>query len=173
MEILHSFGLDIKQFAAQVVNFLVIVLIIKTFLYQPLRAVLRERQEKIKKGLDDSQAATLMLEKTAQDKAEILKAARFEMQNIIETARGTAEQIKQNIVDESQKAAEKIVAQAKIEAQLEMERMEQQVKSMSLVLTQKVLATLLPTLFSEEQKVAILKKAVASLEQGPHEHGNH
>ncbi|MEI8218810.1 MAG: ATP synthase F0 subunit B, partial [Elusimicrobiota bacterium] len=85
MEILHSFGLDIKQFAAQVVNFLVIVLIIKTFLYQPLRAVLRERQEKIKKGLDDSQAATLMLEKTAQDKAEILKAARFEMQNIIET----------------------------------------------------------------------------------------
>ncbi|MGA2090540.1 MAG: F0F1 ATP synthase subunit B [Endomicrobiales bacterium] len=172
MDILNSFGLDIKQFIAQIVNFLVIFLVIKMFLYEPIRKMLRERQEKIKKGLDDSQAATIMLEKTTQDKAEILKAARFEMQNIIDTARGTAEQIKQKIIEDSRQEAEKIVSQAKIEAQREMQRMEKQVTAMSLDLSQKVLASLLPSLFSEEQKVLILKKAAASLERESHEHGN-
>lgn len=172
MEIFTMFGLDVKQFAAQVVNFLIIVVIIKMFLYEPVRSMLRARQEKIKKGLDDSSAATVLLEKTAQEKADILKTARVEMQGLLEDARINADMIKQKIIDDSRREAGRIVGQAKEDARREMEIMEKQVTAMSLALSQKMLSSLLPSLLTEEQKTAVLRAAVQKLEQETHEHGN-
>lgn len=172
MEIFTMFGLDVKQFAAQVVNFLIIVVLIKMFLYEPVRSVLRARQDKIRKGLDDSAAATVLLEKTAQEKADILKSARVEMQGLLDDTRVNADMIKQKIIEDSRREAGRIVAQAKEEARREMEVMEKQVTAMSLALSQKMLSSLLPALLSEEQKAVVLRKAVTQLEQEAHEHGN-
>lgn len=172
MEIFTMFGLDVKQFAAQVVNFLIIVVIIRMFLYEPVRSMLRARQEKIKKGLDDSAAATVLLEKTTQEKAEILKGARVEIEGLLDDARVNADMIKQKVIEDSRREAGRIVAQAKEEARREMEIMKQQVTAMSLALSEKMLASLLPSLLSEEQKTTVMRKAVQQLEQETHEHGN-
>lgn len=172
MDILSSFGLEPKLFAAQIVNFLVIVLIVRVFLYGPISTVLKNRQLKIKQGLDDSQAATALLASTAREKAEILKSARLEMQAIIDSARGTADQIKQKMIDDSRREAEAILAQGKMEARREMERMEKQVGALSLDLSQRVLSSIIPELFTEEQKAVILRKAVENVSKESHGRGN-
>jgi hypothetical protein len=83
MEIFEQFGFDLKLFAAQIVNFLVIAFIFKKFLYKPILDTLQKRKAAIKKGLKDAEDASLALEKAEESKEQILNKASKEAESII------------------------------------------------------------------------------------------
>jgi F-type H+-transporting ATPase subunit b len=168
MEILHQFGFDIKLFIGQIVNFLILFFIFKRFLFKPIQAIIREREEKIKRGLEDSEKSRLLLEQSTHDGAEILKNTRIEAQNILENARKMSDSVKEDIVAQARAESEKMIAAAKAQAAVEMEKMQKSVKDMSVDLSQKILLNVLQSMFSEDEKAKILKKAVAQIEAEPH-----
>jgi F-type H+-transporting ATPase subunit b len=57
MEILGKLGINGKILLAQVVNFFLLMYLLKRFLYKPILDILKERQNKIDKGLRDAEKA--------------------------------------------------------------------------------------------------------------------
>ena len=57
MEILENFGLNPMLLIAQIVNFLIVLFILKKFLYKPVLEMLKKRQTTIKDGLKQAEEA--------------------------------------------------------------------------------------------------------------------
>lgn len=159
MDILTKFGFDLKLFLGQALNFLILVVIFKKFLYAPILKVLKEREDRIKKGLDDSKAAAEALERSGRESAEILKSAKQGAQEIMDNARKAAEEIKKEMVERSKAESEKIVEQARSQAALEMQKMEKSVQAMSLDLSKKILSSVISSVFTPEDKERVLRSA--------------
>lgn len=163
MDILRGFGFETKLFIAQIINFLILAYLLKRFLYKPLLEVMRKREEKIKSGIEYADQSKLILEKTEQDKNDIIKNARIEAEKIITETKSAAEGMKREILDNSRQEAVKIMTEAKTQASLEMKKMEKNVETMSLDLSQKILNNLITSLFDEQEKKKIMEKAVGKL----------
>ena len=57
MELLSNLGINGKLLLAQIVNFFILLYILKRFAYKPILKVLDDRKEKIEKGLRDAENA--------------------------------------------------------------------------------------------------------------------
>jgi F-type H+-transporting ATPase subunit b len=159
MDILTKFGFDLKLFLGQAVNFLILVFIFQRFLYKPILGVLKEREDRIKKGLDDSKAAAEALERSGRESAEILKAAKQGAQEIMDNAKKAAEEIKKEMIDSSRAESEKMIEQARAQAGLEMQKMEKSMQAFSLDLSKKILSSVISTIFTPEDKERVLRSA--------------
>ena len=52
--IIKNLGIDWKIFLAQLVNFGIVFFVLKKFAFSPIQKLLKERQSKIEKGLNDA-----------------------------------------------------------------------------------------------------------------------
>ena len=77
MEILKNLGFDPVMLAAQIVNFLIILYLLKRFLYKPILEMLKKREDSIKEGLKQAEEARITLEKTLQEEKKILSKAKI------------------------------------------------------------------------------------------------
>ena len=57
MEIFEKLGIDVKLVIAQLVNFFILLYVLKRFAYKPVLKILEDRERKIEKGLKDAQSA--------------------------------------------------------------------------------------------------------------------
>ena len=112
MEILNQFGINPILLLAQVVNFFVLLLILKRFLYKPILKVLEERKVKIEESLKNAEAIEKKLQETEVEAEKILAKALNEGQKIIDESKQAAAQI----VADSQRGAAEIINKAQIQA---------------------------------------------------------
>lgn len=163
MEILKDFGFDPGLFVAQIVNFLILAYIFKRFLYKPILKTLKDRQSKIKEGIEDAENARLSLERANIERDEIIKRAGEEAEKIIENTRLAAIELKDKVLTDTKSESDRIIKEAREQANLEMEKMERKVSSMSLDLSKKILEKVLGSIFSEQEKREIMKKGMEKI----------
>jgi len=85
-DVLGNLGFDWKVALANLVNFLIIYYLLRNVVFKKLGHAIKERQEKIQKGLDDAKKAESALVMAESEKEEILKKAQKESKNITEEA---------------------------------------------------------------------------------------
>ncbi len=90
MEVLHKLGIDWKLLIAQGVNFLILLYILKRFVYKPMLAFLDERAGKIESGLHNAEAATKRLEEAEKEHKELLAEAQKQARIIVDEALAAA-----------------------------------------------------------------------------------
>ena len=167
--ILNLFGLESKLFIAQIINFVILLIILKVFLYKPIAKMLEDRKAKIKQGLDDAENAKKVLIDADNQKILILKEAKVDADKILENTKVSSENYKQKSTEDAKKQAAEIVDNAKKQAQDEFIKASKQVGAMSVDLSKKIVAKILSEIFTEEDKDAVLSKAVEKIEQGGYE----
>lgn len=113
MEVLNKFGFEPILFLAQVVNFIIIFVVMKKFLYAPLLKILNERKNKIDEGLKQSEQANKLLQQTLEKEGDILKKAQFEAKRIIDDAKRRHDAIIAESEDAAKKRVEKMISDAK------------------------------------------------------------
>ncbi len=101
----------------QIINFGILLFILKRFLYKPLIAMLEKRGKIIKKGLDDAEAAQIKLESAEEKKNKIISDSNQEASEIIEKSKKRGEISGQEIVNNAQNRAESIIKNADLLAQ--------------------------------------------------------
>lgn len=163
MEILKNFGFDPGLFVAQIINFLILAYVFKKFLYKPLLKTLKDRQDKIKSGIEDAESARLSLERANIERDEIIKVAGEEAEKIIENTRLAATELRDKILADTKSESDRIIKEARMQAKFEMEEMEGKVSSMSLDLSKKILEKVLRGIFSEQDKREIMKKGIEKI----------
>jgi F-type H+-transporting ATPase subunit b len=165
MEILNQFGFDIKLFAAQIVNFLVIAFVFKRFLYKPLLEILEKRKSTIKKGLLDAEKAQKALEEAEERKDAIISKAGIEADRIINEAKNQAESIREGMLEETKKEINAMMEATVTQIQLEKENFKKEAKNMSLEIAKQVLNSTLSSLFDNKEKEIIVKKSISKIKQ--------
>ena len=113
MESLKNFGFDPMLFVAQIINFLVILYVLKRFMYKPVLEMLKKRQKTIESGIKNSQDAEQKLIMADKKEKETLKRARDQAEKIVHDARNQASEIKSQAHESAKKEAERLINDAR------------------------------------------------------------
>lgn len=122
-------SVNLWQILVSLLNLVILFLIIKKFLYQPVKNVLKSRQDKID---EQNNKASEYLSDAERTKAELeakLNDAENQADNILNEATVNAQRRKEKILDEARDEAESIIRQAKTNAELEMKKAESEIKT--------------------------------------------
>src|SRR4030043_2475120 len=93
MEIFKSFGIQPALLIAQIVNFLIILILLKKFFYKPITKILEERKKRIEESLKNADLIEERLKKTEEKSAQILDETRKNAQDLIDEAKKESERI--------------------------------------------------------------------------------
>ena len=163
MEILNQFGFDLKLFAAQIVNFLVIAFIFKKFLYKPILTTLNKRKSIIKKGLKDAEEAERTNNEAQVQKDSILATAGKEAERILAEAQIQAKIERDNIMDDTKKEIAQMMEATKEQILLERENFKKESKDLSLELSRMLLESTISKLFDKKEQDIIMKKGISQI----------
>jgi F-type H+-transporting ATPase subunit b len=118
----EALGLNLPQLIAQIVNFFVLLFILRLVAYKPILKMLDERKQRIAEGLN---AAEIARAEAAAAQANIqgqLDAARKEGQEIVANAQGISTRIQADAREQSSKDREAALERARVEIQQERDR---------------------------------------------------
>lgn len=128
MNILDTFGVQPVLLGAQIINFLILLLLLNKFLYKPILKVLEQRRQKIAESLKNAEEIEANLAKSEEDRDKKLQKAGQEAKDIIEEARQSATEI---INDAHTKAVDEmqlLIAKTKQELDAERQKMAQELR---------------------------------------------
>lgn len=123
MEILENFGIKPVLLLAQIINFVILLYILKRFLYKPILKVLEKRKNKIETSMNQSDQIQKKFEELDKKQQEILDNARKESAQIIDEAKSEAKTLAKQIQIESSNQTEQTLKRAKETITLEKQKM--------------------------------------------------
>lgn len=163
MDFLKDFGVDLRLLAAQVVNFLLLLFILRKLLYGPLLKVLEERKQKISISLKQAEEIEARLQKTEEDREKALEKATLEAQKIVNEATASANQI---IADARLKATgdiELMIARGQEATILDREKMQQELREELADLVVKSLEKITGKMLSKKVQRDLVERSVKEL----------
>jgi F-type H+-transporting ATPase subunit b len=160
--LIQNLGINWKLLAAQMVNFFILLWLLKRFLYGPIIELLARRREAVEKSAGDVENIKEQLAGIETKRQEELDRARKEAGAIVEEARKAAKERGEELMKETEKRVEKIVAEAKRHIEEERVKMTdevgKEVKDVVFLAVEKVLAERLP----KEANERFVAEAVAA-----------
>ncbi len=144
MENLVKIGLNPAWLLAQIVNFILLLLILRAVAYKPILNMLETRKQKIKESLEYADRVKHEAEEQQKEFDRKLAQARQEAQAAAQAASQVGEKERERIIAEAREDARKVVEQAREQIEYERKQMLSQVRDqvvqLSLLATQKVVA---------------------------------
>lgn len=165
MEVVEHFGVNPVLIAAQIVNFLIILYILKRFLYKPLFAVFKKREAAIKEGLEKAEESKKALEKAKVEESKIIKKANERASEILKDAKEQAVLIEKTAHEKAKNETARMIADGK--AQIEIERKETEAKIMKNVsgLSVELLRKSLSKILTDKEQDEVVKRAIAVIQK--------
>lgn len=143
MQTLDVISVNLWQIIIALLNLLILFLIIKFFLFKPVKKVLAKRQQTIDEQYELAQDAELKAQENKALWEERLNNAQSEADDMISKASETASKKSDKIIEEAKEKADYILRQAELNADLERKKAEDDIKreivDVSTVLTEKLL----------------------------------
>lgn len=162
-ELIHHFGIDWKLLSAQVVNFLVLLFLLRRFAYKPIIGMLKKRREEIEKGLRFTKEAEEKLRHVGEEREEVLKGARNEALKLVSAAESEARKRKDEAVKEAARKSEEVVLAAKRIIQEEKAKMGEEVYQSAESLIKLGVAKVLGKMPAEKRDEELIREALKEL----------
>jgi len=124
METLFSqLGINWKLLLAQAFNFLLVLFVLKKFVFPPLLKFIEAREQRIRKGLDLTDKAEKDVERLGLFRKSELEKIKKDADAVLAEARMLAQQKKQEMESEAKESAESMIMKAKLQAQKSQQEM--------------------------------------------------
>ena len=114
---LEKLGISGGLLLSQIVNFVLLMIILRQLLYDPILQMLEKRKQNIAQSQKDSERARTAAQEAEQDKAAVLDTARREAQEIRAQATRDAEKIAQEVRARAEQEATEIRMKAQGDGQ--------------------------------------------------------
>ncbi len=163
MNFLSNFGVQGVLLAAQIVNFLILLFILKRFLYKPVLKVLADRKSKIALSLKQAEDIEIRLKKIEDEREAKISEAATEAQQIINDATSTAEKIIEDAHTKAQKDITSLVSQAEDSISQERAKMYQQIRQELANLVTEALRKVTPHVLTEKDQAEIRKTSLKEI----------
>lgn len=165
MEIIQNFGIDPVLLAAQIVNFLIILYILKRFAYKPILDLLKNRQRTIKTGLQQADEARELLEKATEKEKDILKKAQLEAKKLLDDTKKQRLEMQTQTEQMTKREAERILKEAQEQIVFETQQAEKRLSAHISQLAVQFLERSVADIFSEEDQERIMKNALRRMKE--------
>lgn len=143
MQTLDVISINLWQILISLLNLLILFLLLKKFLYKPVRRILEQRKAEIASSYEEAETAKQRAQETEQAWNEKMELAETQSSAIIQQAAVVANQRKEQILAEAKAQADGIVRQAEQEAILVQRKardeMKQEIVNVSTLLAGKLL----------------------------------
>jgi F-type H+-transporting ATPase subunit b len=140
---MDKLGVEWSLLLSQLVNFGILLFLLRMFLYQPVLNMLAQRKERIAQSMKDAERVTAAAREAEQDKAKVLDAARREAQDIRSAATRDAEKIAQEVRSRAEQEASDIRMKAQADAKTQVEQAladaNKQIADLAIAATEKLL----------------------------------
>ena len=147
-----------------IVTFLVLVVLLAKFAWRPLLAALDERQQAIRKSLDDARQAKQDLERVHAESAKILEQARKEAESIVASTRTDVNQFREEMRLKAREEAAGIVKNAERQIELETARALQQIRHEAVDLSVTIASKLLQRNVSKDDNARLIEDTFKQIE---------
>ncbi len=157
---LGALGINLQGFLFQLITFVLVLLLLRKFVYGKLVETLEARRNAVLESLDNAKEAAAQLEKTNEKTAKLLKDAQDEAADIVAGARHEAAKVVEDASAKAASRAEHLLeqAQARIESEVASAKLELKQEMLGLVAsaTEKVIDTKLDA----KKDAELVKKAL-------------
>ena len=164
MQFLDVISVNIWAILASLANLLLLTLILKRFLFKPVKKVMDARRAAIDNDYAQARAAREEAEKTRQNYEEAMAAAKMTGDQIIADANRTAEFRSNEIVAEARERASDIRRQAEADAELERKKAEDEMKHEIANVSAQLTGKLLQREINEEDHRALIDSFLNDLD---------
>lgn len=163
MDFLTNFGIQPTLLLAQIVNFTVILFVLKRFFYKPLTRMLEDRRKRIAESLKNAQLIEERLAKTQENSQKILEVARTNAGNIISDAKREATRITDLANLDARKLAEETIEKTKLQIERQREEMQKQLEKETLTLVSQIVKKVLGRSLRENERQNLTQKAISDI----------
>ena len=120
--------IDFNQILLQILNFLIVLFVLKKFLYKPVLKILDERAEKINEGLNAAEKSLKAQTQIEEQKKEEIVSAQREAAKILDEARKEAENLKSDILNGAKEDASKVIEKERTVLEVRLKEQENKIK---------------------------------------------
>lgn len=158
-----TFGLRGDIFAAQLVNFLIVLLVLWRFAYKPIMRMLEEREAKIAKSVADADAIAVRVADLEREREAVITAARKEAQEVMMTAALQSEERKNEMVEAAKREVERVIQKSKEQMTVEREAMLRDVRKDIVDIAMKAAARIIHTDMDEKKSQSLAEEVVRKM----------
>lgn len=162
-EFITHFGIDWKLFLAQIVNFSVILFVLRKFAYQPILNMLRERREKIEQGFEMRAQAEKNLKESDEMRNRTLQQAHTDAVAIVNRAEAIGKEKQEEILKETDGKVERIIGDARRVIQSERAKMSDEVYEDAEALIRSGIASVIGKMPASERDGKLITETLAEL----------
>jgi F-type H+-transporting ATPase subunit b len=163
---LEALGLNLGYLLVQIGSFLIVLLVLRAWVFVPLIAMLEKRRTDIAQGLEDARIAAEAREHAEQEAEEVLADARAKAAKDAAEITTRAEEQSRQIIAEAEQHAAKIKDTARTEAQQERNRAlgeaRGQIGALAMAATQKLIGEAL----DEQRQRALIDQFFSGVKSG-------
>ncbi len=116
---MDELGLNVPVLVAQLVNFFILLVLLRMFLYRPILDMLDRRSQRIREGLEAADQSKEQAAQAEQEVARQLEEARRQGQSLIGQAQETANRLQEEARSQARREGEALLERARSEIQLE------------------------------------------------------
>lgn len=120
---ISALGINLQLFVAQMIHFIIVLLIFWKWIYGPIVNILDKRAETIDKGLSDAKLVEERLTKLEDDRTTIIAEAKKEATTLLEQSKDTADAREKKMVDKAKAEVNNVVQEGKRRLNQEKEAM--------------------------------------------------
>lgn len=162
-ELLFQLGINWKLFLSQAVNFFILLAVLWAFVYRPLIKIIKERNLKIKTGLEKAEEADIRLKEIDNIGKEKIKEAEQKGVEIIKATEVRAKVLDQEIQKKAEERQLQMQKQAEEQLKKQLEENKKVVLAQAAELVKK---TIIKTVELKPDAVdeALIRKAVKEIE---------
>ena len=163
MEILKNFGIQPVLLLAQIINFLIILFLLKKFFYKPIVKALQDRKQKIEESLKNADLIEEKLAQTEEKSVKILEEARNNAKAIFTDAKKEAQNISDQANVQARETIEEALNQAKIQIEAQRKQMQKDLEEETLGFVAKVVKKVLGRNLKAGEKQSLTRDAAREI----------
>lgn len=161
---MEKLGIEPSLLLAQVINFLVIIVVLNKLLYKPILTMIERRKKEIAEGIGLTETLREEEEKLKMSQEKALAKAREASLLIIEDAKKQAKETEKDMVADAQSQVEAILARAKTEAEDIKKSAKSAIRKEAIDLSVVMAKRLLSSVLGARDQHALISKQVKDLE---------
>ena len=152
--IINTFHIDLKIIIAQIFNFGIVFVVLYIYALKPLNKLMKERSEKIEKGINDAKSNAEILNNTKVEYQELITKARKEADKIFQEGKKEAETKKTLMLEKAKEEVAVMIANGKKNFENEKIKMvaqaTEEIVSLSVKIAEKILGNKIDESFEEK-----------------------
>ncbi len=157
--------IDPIQFLQQAVNFLILMLILRHFLYQPVRKFLDDRRQSIENDIAEAEKSREEAEEMRAELEQRLAEGRQEAREYLDNAVRRSEQVHEDLLNEAKQEAEQLKARAQEEIRRQQEQAWAELKDQVVNLSFQIASRVVQDSLDETRHKQLVQEVVEDLDE--------